>query len=46
MEIAQRAYLSAEAPPWAYDERRANRLRRWLADILAAIEDTAKELRA
>ncbi|MEX0327427.1 MAG: N-formylglutamate deformylase [Ruegeria sp.] len=44
MELAQSAYLTAEAAPWAYDEQKATRLRRWLHDILDAIEDTALEL--
>lgn len=43
MEIAQRAYLKAEAPPWAYDAVRADRLRRWLADILTVIAENALE---
>ena len=44
MELAQSCYLSAEAPPWAYDPKKANRLRRWLTDILDAIQDTALEM--
>ncbi|WP_299644406.1 N-formylglutamate deformylase [uncultured Ruegeria sp.] len=44
MELAQSAYLSAEAPPWTFDTDKANRLRRWLKDILDAIHDTALEL--
>lgn len=43
MEIAQRAYLSAEREPWAYDPGKADKLRRWLGDILAVIEETALE---
>jgi N-formylglutamate deformylase len=44
MEIAQRAYLAAEQEPWAYDAAKAERLRRWLRDILAVIEETAFEI--
>lgn len=44
MEIAQAAYLTKEAPPWSYDTRKANRLRRWLKDILDAVTDVAAEL--
>ncbi len=44
MELAQSTYLTAERPPWSYDERKATRLRRWLKDILDAIHDTALEL--
>ena len=44
MEIAQRAYLADEAPPWDYDQARADRLRPWLKDILDALVDTATEL--
>jgi formiminoglutamase len=39
MEIAQRAYLAAEAPPWAFDAARAARLRALLARILADLAD-------
>jgi formiminoglutamase len=41
MEIAQRAYLSAETPPWAYDAARAEPLRASLAALLATIEELA-----
>ncbi len=44
MELAQSTYLSAETPPWVFDEAKAKRLRRWLVDILDAIQDTALEL--
>ncbi len=44
MELAQSTYLSTETPPWAFDEAKAKRLRRWLVDILDAIQDTALEL--
>jgi formiminoglutamase len=41
MEIAQRAYLGAEAPPWAYDAARAERLRTALRGLLETIERLA-----
>lgn len=41
MELAQAAYMASEAPPFAYDEERAARLRIHLATILARIEETA-----
>lgn len=44
MELAQSTYLAAEAAPWRYDPAKADRLRRWLRDILNAIQDTALEL--
>jgi formiminoglutamase len=44
MELAQSAYLTTERPPWSYDNRKADRLRRWLFDILDAVQDTALEL--
>lgn len=34
MELAQSSYLAAEAPPWRYDEARADRLRAILGPIL------------
>ncbi|WP_170400108.1 N-formylglutamate deformylase [Ruegeria arenilitoris] len=43
MELAQSTYLTAEAAPWSYDTAKADRLRRWLRDILEAIQDTALE---
>lgn len=46
MELAQSTYLTAETPPWAYDPNKADRLRRWLHDILDAIQDTALEISA
>ncbi|NOD34377.1 MULTISPECIES: N-formylglutamate deformylase [unclassified Ruegeria] len=46
MELAQSTYLSAETAPWTYDTEKANRLRRWLKDILDAIQDTALEIAA
>lgn len=44
MELAQSTYLTSEAAPWAFDDNKATRLRRWLYDILDAIQDTALEL--
>ena len=44
MEIAQRAYLDAEAPPWRYDEARAGRLRPVLARILTTLAEMAPAL--
>lgn len=42
MELAQRAYMT-EAPPWEYDEEKAQRLRGVLAEILGAVEKFAME---
>ncbi|MEC3861745.1 N-formylglutamate deformylase [Mesobacterium sp. TK19101] len=44
MELAQSAYLTDEAAPWAYDTPKATHLRRWLGDILAALTETILEL--
>lgn len=44
MEIAQRAYLAAEAAPWAFDEARAARLRPVLKDILETLAGLAPKL--
>lgn len=44
MEIAQRAYLAAEAPPWDYDEAKAARLRPVLAHILETLAGLAPKL--
>ncbi len=41
MEIAQRAYLRAEAPPWAYDAAKAEPLRTALTALLETIERLA-----
>ncbi len=41
MEIAQRAYLAAEASPWSYDAARAEPLRTALAALLETIERLA-----
>ncbi|MCM2563372.1 N-formylglutamate deformylase [Lutimaribacter sp. EGI FJ00015] len=37
MELAQSTYLSAETPPWTYDDTRADRLRVHLANILETL---------
>ena len=39
MELAQSTYLRAEAPPWAYDPDRAERLRAHLAPLLETLSD-------
>jgi formiminoglutamase len=44
MEIAQQAYLETEAPPWAYDETRAETLRHTLKTILHSLAEAALEL--
>ena len=41
MELAQSAYLSAEAPPWEYDPAKAQRLRRPLARLLGKLAHIA-----
>jgi N-formylglutamate deformylase len=46
MEIAQSAYLDTEAPPWAYSEEKAKRLRLTLKNILQAIAENALELKS
>jgi len=45
MELAQSTYLAAEAPPWAWDPARAERLRAHLADILATLANATADLR-
>ena len=44
MEIAQRAYLAREAPPWPYDEALAADLRGTLARVLAGLAALAPQL--
>ncbi|MCG6904822.1 MAG: N-formylglutamate deformylase [Rhodobacter sp.] len=39
MELAQSAYLAAEAPPWTYDQRKSEALRAHLGEILATLEE-------
>ncbi|MEM9498789.1 MAG: N-formylglutamate deformylase [Pseudomonadota bacterium] len=43
MELAQSTYLSAEAPPWRFDETRAARLREVLKDSLTKLRDWRPE---
>jgi N-formylglutamate deformylase len=45
MELAQRAYLAEEAPPWTYDSNKANDLRRVLKSILERLMTLAPDLR-
>lgn len=42
MELSQRAYLAAEAAPWAYDAGRADRLRAVLGRILNDLDTLAR----
>ncbi len=44
MELAQAAYLTSEAPPFAYSETRAARLRPILAAVLRRLEELAMSL--
>ena len=46
MELAQSAYLTAEAPPWAFDPERTARLRGHLGGILETLAALAPELRS
>lgn len=43
MELAQSTHLEAEAPPWTYDEARADRLRAHLQRILQSLLDWRPE---
>ncbi len=45
MELAQATHLATEAPPFAYDEARAARLRPVLSAILHRLSDTLPEVR-
>ena len=45
MELAQSSHLASEAPPFAYDPARADRLRPVLARILATLAALAPDLR-
>ncbi len=45
MELAQSTHLQTEAPPFAYDTAKAERLRIHLKDILARIEQIAPDLK-
>lgn len=42
MEIAQRAYLSAESPPWSFDAGRAEAPRAMLAQALSTLDRLAR----
>lgn len=44
MEIAQSAYLTAEAAPWTYDQTKAGKLRPHLTEILTRLADLAPTL--
>ena len=46
MEIAQCAYLSQEVPPFTYDVKRAETLRRLLGEILGAIGAEGKNIKS
>lgn len=43
MELAQSTYLTAEAPPWSYDETKAAKLRPVLRKILSALAETTPQ---
>lgn len=45
MELAQSTHLAAEAPPFAFDEAKAGRLRPVLAGILRTLADLAPDLK-
>jgi formiminoglutamase len=45
MELAQSTYLETEAPPFAYDEGKARRLRPVLSRILQALAALAPQLK-
>jgi N-formylglutamate deformylase len=45
MELAQSTHLATEAPPFAYDETKADKLRAHLASILSRIEQIALDLK-
>ncbi len=42
MEIAQRAYLTAEAPPWSFDAKTAAPTRKVLAQMLQSLDTLAR----
>jgi N-formylglutamate deformylase len=44
MELTQSSHLATEAPPFALDEAKAEKLRRHLKDVLEIIEQTAIKL--
>ncbi|WP_337268349.1 N-formylglutamate deformylase [Oryzifoliimicrobium ureilyticus] len=45
MELAQSTHLETEAPPFAYDKSKADRLRFHLKEILTRMEDAAHSLK-
>ncbi|NTF91520.1 N-formylglutamate deformylase [Agrobacterium rhizogenes] len=45
MELAQATHLTTEAPPFAYDEEKAGKLRAHLKSILTRIEQIALEIK-
>jgi formiminoglutamase len=45
MELAQSTYLSAEAPPWTYDSKKAQRLRTRLTALLTRLTELAPTLK-
>ncbi len=45
MELAQSTHLQTEAPPFAYDATRAERLRTYLKNILVRMEEIAPDLK-
>lgn len=45
MELAQSTHLASEAPPFAYDDTKADKLRVHLASILSRIEQIALDLK-
>lgn len=45
MELSQVSHLATEAPPFAYDEKKAERLRMHLKHILTGIEAVAEKLK-
>ena len=46
LELAQSTYLTAEEPPWSYDNDKALKLRGLLRDILTSLADLAPSLSA
>ncbi|MBS0124057.1 N-formylglutamate deformylase [Thetidibacter halocola] len=44
MELTQSSHLTTEAPPFALDPAKAQRLRRWLQEILEALIDLSEEM--
>jgi N-formylglutamate deformylase len=46
MEIAQRAYLHDEKPPWTFHDRKARKLQWWVRDVIQAMMDTVFDLQS